>query len=383
LIRIREGLISTAQLRRFLLSHPLLLLELGFHLVLDFTQPYGFDAEKTLPSRQWLTTKLRTLDRSLLTDLLDGTVQAFQAEIPGLGEVVSFDVKHIYAWVQENNERASVADRYDKTRRLAGDPDCKLGVKRSTNKELADGTTDEQKALLWGYGSGVAAATTADYGDVVLAEYPQPFNAHDVTYFRPLHQQASLALGQHPLHLAADAAYDAWYVYDAAARHGGIAAVPLASKSNTPFARLPDGTPLCPIGLPMSASFCFDHPSGYRAQRFQCPLLFPQPTKQSCSHEQCVKGKGCVQDVNWEPGGIQRVTLDRTSPLFHAVYAQRTSCERINSQAKELGIERPRVRNGRSVANLNTLIYLVIHGRALQRARTINAGLLSTSHGVR
>ncbi len=383
LIRIREGLIYTAQLHQFLLAHPLLVLELGFHLVLDFTKPFGFDVEKTLPSRQWLTAKLRTLDRGLLTSLLDGTVRALQAEIPGLGEVVSFDVKHIYAWVQENNERAYVPERYDKTKRLAGDPDCKLGVKRSTNKELADGTTEENKELLWGYGSGVAAATTPDHGDVVLAEYTQPFHANDVTYFRPLHQQASLALGQHPLHLAADAAYDAWYVYDAAARHGGLAAVPLRQSCKAPFERLTDGTPLCPLGLPMHPTISFHHTNGFHAQRFQCPLLFPERIEQICEHEQFAKGKGCVKDLNWEPGGIQRVTLDRTSPLYHAIYAQRTACERINSQAKELGIERPRVRNGRSVANLNTLIYLVVNVRALQRVKSINAGLLSCGKGIR
>jgi hypothetical protein len=39
-----------------------------------------------------------------------------------------------------------------------------------------DGSTDEKKELIWGYGSGVAMATTRDYGDVVLAEYTQPFN---------------------------------------------------------------------------------------------------------------------------------------------------------------------------------------------------------------
>src|SRR6266851_4674645 len=42
LVRIREGLIYTSQLRRFLLRHPLLVIELGFHLHLDPTAPYGF-----------------------------------------------------------------------------------------------------------------------------------------------------------------------------------------------------------------------------------------------------------------------------------------------------------------------------------------------------
>ena len=62
--------------------------------------------------------------------------------------------------------------------------------------------------------------------------------------------------------------------------------------------------------------------------------------------------------------------------LYHAVYTQRTNCERINSQAKELGIERPKVRNRRSVHILNTLIYLIINTRALQRAQSINKGIL-------
>jgi hypothetical protein len=404
LLRIREGFIYTSQLRAFLVKHPLLVIELGFCLALDPTQPYGFDVEHTLPTRFWLGEKLRFLDRELLTDLLASTVHALQEEIPGLGEVVSFDVKHIYAWVQENNKRAYVNDRYDKTKCLAGDPDCRLGVKRSTNQERIENAAShspssltnqdqapspekkdkkEKKELLWGYGSGIAAATIPDYGDVVIAEWTQPFNKNDVTSFRPLYQHASLALQHFPTHIAADAAYDAWYVYDVAARHNGIAAVPLRQSCKTPFDRLADGTPRCPIGLPMHPSMQFQHTSGFLAQRFQCPLLFPEATGQHCAHEQFVKGKGCVKDLNWEPGGIQRVTLDRNSPLFHSVYTQRTACERINSQAKELGIERPRVRNGRSVANLNTLTYLIINVRALQRAQSINQGLLSIRKGIR
>jgi hypothetical protein len=133
----------------------------------------------------------------------------------------------------------------------------------------------------------------------------------------------------------------------------------------------------------MHPTMQFNHTNGSHARRFQCPLLFPQKTGQTCEHEQCAKGKGCVKDVNWELGGIQRVTLDRTSPLFRALSNQRTACERINSQAKELGIERPRVRNGLSVANLNTLISVVIHVRAIERARSINTGLLSIQKRIR
>lgn len=247
LIRIKEGLSYASDLRSFLVTHPLLVLDLGFHLVLDVTCPFGFDVERTVPCRYWWNQKLRELDRTLLQDLLAATVTALQAEIPGLGETVAFDVKHLYAWVKENNERAYVPERYDKTQQLKGDPDCKLGVKRSTNVEQPAGSTKEKKEMLWGSGSGVAAAFTPDYGDVVLAEYTQPFNEGDVTYFRPLYRQAVNALQQLPTHVTADAAFDAWYVYDAAARHGGIGAVPLNQHTKTRFT--PDGTPFCAKGL--------------------------------------------------------------------------------------------------------------------------------------
>jgi hypothetical protein len=376
LIRLREGMLYTTQLRRFLLRHPLLVIELGFHLVLDPAQPYGFDVEQTVPCEFWLREKLRHCDPALFQALLNATVQALAQEIPGLGECVAIDVKHIYAWVKENNERAYVKDRYDKTKRLAGDPDCRLGVKRSTNQEQPDGSTEKKKELIWGYGTGVAVSTVVDYGSVVLAEYTQPFNEGDITYFRSLYQQTVLALQQYPTHLAADAAYDAWYVYERAARQGGIAAVPLNESRKAAFGRLPDGTPRCSIGLPMHPTKPFNHTNGYRAQRFQCPLLFPTKTGQTCEHAQFVKGKGCVKDVNWELGGIQRVTLDRDGPLFHALYHQRTGCERINARAKELGIERPRVRNARSVAHLNSLTYLIVNVHTLMKAKSINARLL-------
>ena len=156
----------------------------------------------------------------------------------------------------------------------------------------------------------------------------------------------------------------------------GMAAIPLNQHDHPVFERDPDGTPLCPRGLRMHPTYQFQHTNGYRAQRYRCPLLFPEPTQETCDHPQFRKEKGCVKDINQEAGGLMRVTLDRESPLYHVIYNQRTSCERINSQAKDLGIERPKACNIRSIRTLNTLIYLTINIKALQRARQINASLL-------
>jgi hypothetical protein len=173
-------------------------------------------------------------------------------------------------------------------------------------------------------------------------------------------------------------------VYESAARHGGIGAVPLNQHGHHAGSRDHDGVPLCARGLRMIPSFQFSHPSGYRAQRFLCPLLFPQATGVTCDQEQFLKGKGWKKDPNWELGGRKpRHLRSRRSALPRHLHAAHRARERINSQAKELGIEHPKVHNGRSVANLNTLMYLVSNVRALQRAKSINAGLLSFPRRIR
>ena len=66
----------------------------------------------------------------------------------------------------------------------------------------------------------------------------------------------------------------------------------------------------------------------------------PTQPEQPVTMSNFLKVKADRSDPNWEAGGLLRVTLDRTSPLYKVIYNQRTCCERINSQAKELGIER-------------------------------------------
>jgi hypothetical protein len=373
LVKQCEKLETMTGLWRFLVKHPLLVMELGFHLVADRTQPYGFDVVRSVPCDRWLRHKQQTLPNEILQALFRKTVDALRVEIPGLGETVVIDTKHIYAWVKENNPREFIKARYDPAQQPSGDPDCRLGVKRSSNQEHEDGHVAVRKEYLWGYGSGVVAATDPDYGDVALAEYTLPFNEADSTYFDPLYERLVLTLGFRPHFAAADAAFDAWHIYQPFAEVGGFAAIPLNLRGHAQPALGANGFHLCPQGLEMVPSYEYDHSNGYRAQILRCPLLFPDQSDQSCDHEQFSKGIGCVKQINIEAGGWMRVQLDRQSDAYKNIYRQRTAAERINSQAKDLGIETPKVRNIHSVANLNTLTYLVINGRALQRTRCVNA----------
>ena len=67
------------------------------------------------------------------------------------------------------------------------------------------------------------------------------------------------------------------------------------------------------------------------------------------------------------PGARIRYQLDRESDAYQQIYKQRTAVERIFSQAVALGIERPKLRNQAAIANSNTLTYILINLRAMQR----------------
>jgi hypothetical protein len=372
LIKQREKCSSTAVLRRFLVRHPQLALGVGFRPVLAPASPYGFDVEKTVPTARWFNQKLRRLDPDLLQAVLGESVRVLEAEIPDFAQTVAVDTKHIYACVGENNPKRVVKHRYDPQRQPKADRDCQLGVKRRSNQEDPDQPGD--KEYLWGYGSGIMTATHPRYGDVVLADYTQPFNAADVTYFAPLYAHTVRHLGRAPRQLAADAAFDAWHVYEPFAQQQGMAAIPLNLRGY-PLPQLgPHGYHLCPQGREMAPSYCyFDRHRGHQVQILRCPLLHPTPSGQNCDHAQFAKEVGCEKRINAEAGGRLRVALDRHSETFRTVYRQRTSAERINAQAKALGIERPKLRNLASIRNQNTLIYIVINVQAIQRVLYLKA----------
>lgn len=364
LVKLGEGTPSITGLRRFLLEHPLLVLELGFRPVRDPTQPYGVDVARTVPGERWLRHQQQTVDHGVLQALLERTVGALTGAFPDLGATVAVDVKHIYAWVAENNPKQDGPRRGTARRQPPGDPDCRLGVKWRANQTPGPRGRRE-KHYLWGYGSGIATATHPGCGDVVLAEWTQPFNRQDVTYFHPVYDQACAHLGRVPTNVAADAAFDAWHVYQTCATTGGIAAIPRNDRTAAP-ARTPDGRPVCAQGLAMTPGREFEHEDGFPARDHHCPLLRPHRTGAGCDQSQFPNG-GCHKVINLAPGGMMRAALDRTSAAYQAVYRQRTSAERINSQATALGIERPKVRRAAAVARLNTLTYLTINVAVLDR----------------
>lgn len=400
LVKLNEGLDTMGDMRRCLVEHPGLIPLLGFRAVRSRAYPCGFDPDASLPTQRHLTRMLREAPNAALQFLLADSVRLLREELRQhkieIGECISLDTKHILAWVKENNPKAYVEDRYDKTKQPAGDPDCKLGCKRRHNKKKKQPLGQESPPtptanpkpaenfkfgdFYWGYGSGVVVTKVPGWGELVLAELTQPFDHADVSYFFPLMAVTEQCLGFRPRFATFDAAFDAWYVYDYFHRDDdpvAFAAVPFSEKGGYKAkSRLfsPEGIPKCEAGLPMPLKMTFTDRTRciipHERGLYVCPLLFPQPNGKSCSknHKNWTKG-GCTADMPTSIGARLRYTLDRDDQAYKDIYKQRTAVERINSQAKALGIERPHIRNGKAIANLNTLIYVLINLRLLQRIR--------------
>jgi hypothetical protein len=412
LIKLDQQISSMGRLRQFLLDNPALIWLAGFPLHLSPGRQPGFAAADSLPTARHLTRMLRELPNSACQFLLADSVRLLQAALAAhgvhLGACISGDTKHILAWVKENNPKAYVPDRFDKTKQPKGDPDCRLGCKKRHNQtgpvvaaptpaggqppartpahNPVPAKTIQIGEFYWGYASGVIASKVPGWGEFVLAELTQPFNQPDVSYFYPLMEQTEARLGFRPPFAAFDAAFDAFYVYEyfappadqAPDQPQGFAAVPFSERGGH---RLPfdaQGAPLCQAGHTMPLRYTFtdrSHRFEYQAGRYACPLRYPEKTGQDCpvGHKQWLKG-GCTTTIPLSIGARLRYQINRDSDEYKEVYKQRTAIERINSQATELGIERPKLRNGKAIANLNTLIYVLINLRALQRIRQIETG---------
>jgi hypothetical protein len=401
LVKLNEGLDSMGDLRQYLVEHPGFIPLLGFRTVHSRAYACGFDPDASLPTGRHLTRMLRQMPNSALQYLLADSVRLIRAELHlhlvEVGKCISVDTKHILAWVRENNPKAYVEERYDKHKQPAGDPDCKLGCKRQHNRRKKQQPLGQEPMptpktnplagedlklgeFYWGYGSGVVATKVPGWGELVLAELTQTFDQADVSYFFPLMTVTEQRLGFRPRFAAFDAAFDAWYVYAYFHRDddpAAFAAVPFSEKGGykakgRQFSS--NGLPKCAAGLPMPLKLTFTDRTRsiipHERGKYVCPLLFPQSTGEGCpkDHKNWPKG-GCTVDMPTSIGARLRYTLERESQVYKDVYKQRTATERINSQAKALGIERPHLRNGKAIANLNTLIYVLINLRLLQRIR--------------
>jgi hypothetical protein len=292
--------------------------------------------------------------------------------------IAAVDVAEIWARVAANNPKAYVPQRYDKKQTQRGAPSARLGVKATSNQ----GNKKVITRSFWGWKSGAIAVRT-EYGLVCLHDLTLPGNTADVSFFRPLLQPLREQLHLQLLKIVADAAFDAGYVYQDTRDQGGTAYIALNTRGHAVLQHRfgPHGRLLCADGREMdNAGQWFDKKKGYRRGRFTCPFYNSQGRRKQallgdtcrCQHAKFPSG-GCRHTINLDDPDQVRFAVDRGSRDFKETYARRTDAERLFSLAESYHLEHPEVESLTSVANLNTLLYLLLNVRTLEAAAAAGA----------
>lgn len=359
LVKGANQLRSIPRLRLYLLEHPALVWELGFHRGHCPAQPAGFPVDRLLPQERWLR-HWQHVAAPLLQQLLCASAQTVATLVPDLDTMTALDATHHLAWVKHNNQNQSVPHRFVRTQHPTGDPDCRLGAK--TRHPRSGQRTNE---AFWGYHSAVVTTDTPG-GAVVLGATVQPVVAQEVQLVHALIPQVETSLGHPPAGLTADAAFDAGWVWNWPVAAGGVAAIAHNPRGGTPV-RSPDGHPLCAQGHPMRPT-TQTQAGPWPVQHYGCPLVGHAGA--TCPDPRFPR-RGCHKRLSLSPGAQARRTIDRTSPTYRSAYRKRTGVERICSQIKAWGLATP---CGRSLATVRSIVlvgYLLINLSTLRRLHAL------------
>ena len=335
----------------------------------------GFDVERTVPCDRWLRHQQQHLDHAALRALLASTVRGLAGRDPGPGHDHRGRCQAHLRLGAGEQPKAYVGERYDPTRQPRGDPDCRLGVKRGTNQEGADGRTTGARSTSGATAPGVASATDPWYGDVVLAEWTQAFNDQDVTYFHPLYRQAVADPGQPTDQRGGRAAFDAWHVYQTCAAHEGNRrhpAQPARPGAARPRRRRSTALRLGPDDGPDATSSTTRTATASSATAVRC--CFPTPTGQTCDDAELPLRARLRQAHQPRTGwpAARNPRPSRATPTRRSTgSAPRPSAS--TARRRPSASSGPRSATPQSVHRLNTLTYLVINARAMQRVRALNA----------
>jgi transposase len=320
----------------------------------------GSNPFKPLPSYSVFQRFIKNINNELLKTLMKSQV----LKLKELGFIdssfVSADATPIFANTKQNNPKSFAKNKFDKKNPPKADLDCKLGVHSASNS-----FNEKNYDFYWGYKnvvltdaiSGLPIAemtTTADIPELSIT----------VDFLRETDQWFSLK----ETYFIADKGFDTKDIHNFVFKDlNGHAFIPLNPRSSTKEKKtLNDQNIICEAGLAMhkDGRQYFD---SYIKQKFCCPFRTKKdydlcPIK----HEKYFNGKknrGCTRYISI--GTDYRASINRDSKFFKKIYALRTESERYNSRWKNLNLEKPTVRNIKSISNLNTIGHITLLALAL------------------
>jgi hypothetical protein len=318
----------------------------------------GFNPLAPAPSVERFSSFLRRTDNKELKIIHQQLMQTLIRLNIVSGTSIAIDSCPIVAPLKENNLKASVADRFDKTRKPAGDPDAGLGVMAHYPKRFK-----KEVCYFWGYRNHVIADTDTE---LPLMETTQPADVHETRLAKTLVGTAKQCFSLNVEFVLADAAFDTedflrFIIKELKAQP----IIPRNPRNQHPKGyQIKKNRVICEAGLPMyrKGKMRPKH-TGILYCQYCCPIVYDKQTRTKfiiCPiyHHKFFNGKGCNALIRLEPSIRQQI--DYGTEKFKERYEHRTSVERIFSRLLSIAMQKPTMRGLHAIQNYVTIAHITV-----------------------
>lgn len=311
----------------------------------------GFDIMAKLPSYAKFTRFIREFDNDVLQTVMQSQVlKAVDLTLVD-PSFIALDATPVKANVSNNNPKSFKKDKFSKNIQPKADKNCRLGVQTASNQH-----NEKNYEFYWGYKNHILVDCISG---LPICELTTGANVSDSSVTLDMLKKANSFLPLAECSFLADKAYDVKAIYNTVRdTYNGDCFIALNKRNTKNPKKLPSGNIICEAGLAMHKDGKLSD-NGRTRQKYSCPFKRSKSGSCPCNHKCWNNGKknrGCTKYVTLPDD--YRLSIDRSSIAFKAVYALRTEIERYNSRFKQAGCERVFVRNGNSVKNLNTLAHI-------------------------
>ncbi len=311
----------------------------------------GFNVMDKLPSYAKFTRFIREFDNDVLQTVMQSQVlKAVDLTLVD-PSFIALDATPVKANVSNNNPKSFKKDKFYKNIQPKADKDCRLGVQTASNQH-----NEKNYEFYWGYKNHILVDCISG---LPICELTTGANVSDSSVTLDMLKKANSFLPLSECSFLADKAYDVKAIYNTVRNtYNGDCFIALNKRNTKNPKKLPSGNIICEAGLAMYKDGKLSD-NGRTRQKYRCPFKRSKSGSCPCNHKCWNNGKknrGCTKYVTLPDD--YRLSIDRSSIAFKAVYALRTEIERYNSRFKQAGCERVFVRNGNSVKNLNTLAHI-------------------------
>ena len=303
--------------------------------------------------------ELKTVHQQLVRTLIDSGII--------LGTSVAIDSCPIVVALKENNLKTSMADRFDKTRRPAGDPDARLGV-------MIHYLTPYKKEVryFWGYRNHVIIDTATE---LPIWETTKPAHIAEIRIAKALIRETKQCFGLNIKVVIGDANYDAEDLLKFIIKELQAHAIIPHNPRNEQLKgyQIKGDKVICEAGLSMYRKGRMRPQSGILYCQYTCPVVYDKKIRHQhimCPvyHPKFLNGKGCNALIRLEPS--IREEMDYGTEKFKELYNTRTSVERIFSRLLSIAMQNPTVRGYHANRNHVTIAHITVLLVALTAYKT-------------